>query len=200
VKVARVGPIEGESLDTAGVGRERGEASKMAAEEIVCTVCGATNAATLQRCSSCGAKLEALGAVELTAEEAFARRNQQDTFEWKWVFIAFAIFITLGGLFLGALPFVIPNFDPQGLPGLLITTGLWFAGGIVIGILSPGKTFIEPAVGALMAVVPTLMWLAHIADYAQLSTLAYIVGGMIGVMVTLLGAFLGERLQVSAQS
>jgi hypothetical protein len=92
----------------------------------------------------------------------------------------------------------IKNYGPQGLPGLLIAAILWFLGGLVIGMLSPGKTFVEPAIGALLAVVPTLSWLAHIADYAQLSTLAYIVGGMIGVMVTLLGAFLGERLQILA--
>ena len=94
---------------------------------------------------------------------------------------------------------VIEAYDPQGLPGLLISAGVWFVGGILVGWISPGKTFIEPAVGALIAVVPTLLWLNHIADVYELSLLANITGGMIGVMVTLLGGFIGEKIQMSTR-
>ncbi len=169
----------------------------MPAEEIICTVCGFRNKPNLERCTACGAKLQPLGTVELSAEEEMARRHQQDTFEWKWVGVSVAIYLGLQAVILGILPLVIDQYDPQGLPGLLISAAVWFVGGIVVGVLSPGKTFIEPAVGALVAVVPTILFLAHIADVRQLSVAAYVVGGLLGVMVTLFGAFLGEKIQYS---
>ena len=170
----------------------------MADKEIICSICGATNDASAARCTSCGAKIDVLER-ELTAEEEHARRYQQESFEWKWVAISFAIYATFQAIALALLPMVIDAYDPQGLPGLLISAGVWFVGGALVGFISPGKTFIEPAVGALLAVVPTLLWLNHIADVHQLSLLANIVGGMIGVMVTLLGGFLGEKLQMSTR-
>ncbi len=171
----------------------------MADKEIICSICGAANDPSAKRCTSCGAKLDVLERGELTAEEEHARRYQQESFEWKWVAISFAIYATLQAIALVLLPMVIDTYDPQGLPGLLISAGVWFVGGAAVGFISPGKTFIEPAVGALLAVVPTLLWLNHIADVHQLSLLANIVGGMIGVMVTLLGGFLGEKLQMSTR-
>ncbi len=170
-----------------------------APEEFVCTVCGARNPADLPRCRSCGAKLDKLER-ELSPEEEAARRYQQDTFEWKWVGVSFGIYFVLQAIFLAALPLVIPTYDPQGLPGLGISMGVWFVGGMIVGFVSPGKTFLEPAVGALLAMVPTILWLMHIADVYQLSMLAYTVGGLIGVFVTLFGAFLGERLQMGTSS
>lgn len=167
----------------------------MASDEIVCTICGANNQAAAERCISCGARLDALGARELTEEEELHRRHQQESFEWKWVFIAFGVYMVLQAIVLVGLQYVIPTYDPQGLPGLLISAGVWFVGGMLVGVASPGKTFVEPAVGALLAVPPTVWYLSLIADVYQLSSLAYVVGGLLGVMMTLFGAFLGEKLQ-----
>lgn len=168
----------------------------MAAQEIVCPVCGFKNPATAERCASCGARVEALGMVDLTEEEERERRHQQDSFEWKWVFVSFAIYLSLQAVFLVALYVAIATYDPQGLPGLVISAAVWFFGGIVVGFISPGKTFVEPTVGALLAVVPTVAWLMYIDDVAQLSFIAYLIGGLLGVMVTLFGAFLGEKIQM----
>jgi hypothetical protein len=167
----------------------------MAADEVVCTICGAQNKPDVERCISCGARLDALGARDMTDEEEQAQRNQQDTFEWKWVFVAFGVYMVLQAIVLVGLQSVVPTYDPQGLPGLVISAGVWFVGGILVGTVSPGKTFMEPAVGAVLAVPPTILYLSHIADVHQLSALAYIVGGLLGVMTTLFGAFLGEKLQ-----
>lgn len=164
------------------------------AETITCTVCGEENPETNTRCRSCGARIEKL-VRELTQDEIHARRYQQDTFEWKWVVISFVLYMILGAIVFIALPMVITNYDPQGIAGLVIAGGIWFLGGIVVGILSPGKTYLEPPVGALLAVVPTLMYLDSIGDVYRLPSLAYMVGGMIGVMTTLMGSFIGERLQ-----
>jgi hypothetical protein len=169
----------------------------MATDRVICTMCGAPNDPGAERCLSCGARLDALGAREMTQEEELEQRHQQETFEWKWVFVAFGVYMVLQAIVLVGLPQVIPTYDPQGLAGLVISAAVWFAGGILVGVMSPGKTFVEPAVGALLAVPPTILYLSHIADVYQLSELAYIVGGLLGVMMTLFGAFLGEKLQVS---
>ncbi len=167
----------------------------MAAKEIVCPMCGFKNPSTAARCASCGARVEALGAGDLTAEEEYERRNQQDSFVWKWAFISFIVYGALQTVILVGLDLAIDAIDFQGLPGLVISIATWFVGGVIIGYISPGKTFIEPAVGALMAVIPTAAWLMHIDIVAQLSVLAYIIGGLLGVMITLFGAFLGEKVQ-----
>ena len=167
-----------------------------APEEIVCTVCGAKNPEDLPRCRSCGARLDKLDR-ELSPQQLAERRYQQEGFEWKWVGIAFGIYFLLQAFFLALLPLILPAYDPQGLPGLGISMAVWFFGGLVVGVVSPGRTFLEPAVGALLAVVPTILWLMHIADVYQLSMLAYAVGGLISVFITLFGAFLGERIQMA---
>lgn len=165
-------------------------------ETIVCTVCGAKNEPQHSRCQSCGAKLDPIGARELSAEEEFARRHQQDTFEWKWVAISAVVYGLMAAVALIALPMVIDAYEPQGFKALLIAAGIWFIGGALIALVSPGKTFLEPTVGALVAVVPTLAWIHQISDIEPLSMLGSVVGGALGVMLTLMGGFMGEWIQM----
>ena len=163
-------------------------------DTISCAVCGASNPATSPRCASCGARLEEL-TRDLTEDEEAARRYQQETFEWKWVLIAFVLDMILGALVFAGLPLVISTYDPQGSVGLAIAGCVWFVGAVIVGRLSPGKTFLEPPVGALLAVLPTLAYLDSIADVHELPKLAYVVGGLLGILATLMGAFVGEKLQ-----
>jgi hypothetical protein len=77
----------------------------------------------------------------------------------------------------------------------MISVGIFMVGGIGVGMVSPGKTFIEPAMGALIAVIPTASYLAITTPEGfQPTLLAYIVSCLLGVMVALFGAFLGEKL------
>jgi hypothetical protein len=171
-----------------------------AKDQIVCHVCGFKNAADAPRCTSCGARLEAVSAEYSTEEEA-ARRNQQTGFEVKWVVVAFAIYFVFQTIALAMLPRVIASYDPQGFPGLMISVAVWFVGGIVVGWISPGRTFIEPAVGALIAVVPTIAYLMWVTPGDpgergfEPSILAYTIGGLLGTMISLFGAFIGEKIQ-----
>ena len=171
-----------------------------AKDEIVCHVCGFKNAATAERCVSCGAKIDAVHA-DYTAEEEAARENQQEGFSVVWVFAAFGVYLVLQAVVLVLMPMVISSFDPFGgssgaVAALAISCVVWFFGGIVVGFISPGKTFIEPAVGACLAAVPTVaytMWQAPAGldvDYLQTGVLA-----LMGIMISLFGAFLGERVQ-----
>jgi uncharacterized membrane protein YhdT len=172
----------------------------MAAEaEVLCPMCGGTNPPDAKRCRSCGAKVEALTA-SYSSEEEQARRYQQEHFELRWALRATAVYLVLQTIILVILPFVIPTFDPQGLPGLLISVVVWFVGGVIVGFVSPGKTFVEPAIGALIAVIPTVTYIALTTpDGFQPTLLAYVVTAMLGVMISLFGAFLGEKFQMGSR-
>lgn len=165
------------------------------AETIVCAVCNHVNKATDPRCQACGAKLEALTALDGSDGDAHARRHHQDKFDWKWVAVALAIYIPLGLVALVVLPMVLPSYDPQGLWGLLISGAVWFVGGVGVGYLSPGRTFIEPSVAALITSIPTVSWLQHISTVYQVSIGMYMAAALLGVLATVLGSFTGERFQ-----
>lgn len=164
--------------------------------EITCPMCGFKNPQSVERCHSCGARVETLTA-SYSDDEASARRYQQEQFELRWALTAAGVYLAAQTVILVILPLIISAFDPQGLPGLLISVGVWFVGGIVVGLLSPGKTFVEPAVGALIAVIPTVSYLAIVTPEGfQPTLLAYIVTALLGVMISLFGAFLGEKIQM----
>jgi hypothetical protein len=170
------------------------------AETVTCPMCGFENQGGATRCVSCGAKIEAFAAGEYTEEEALARRFEQEDFEWKWAGIACGVYVGLQTLVLVLLPLIISAFDPHGLAGLGISVVIWFFGGIIMGFISPGKTFLEPAVGAALAVIPTITYLRAITPEGfEPSMLAYIVASLLGIMISLFGAFVGERIQMSGK-
>ena len=167
------------------------------AKEIICPMCGFKNQANAARCVSCGAKLDVLAMTpDYSDEELAARAHQQDTFEWKWVGISVGVYLALQFVVLVVGPMAISTFDPQGMPGIFLSAGIWFLGGIVMGVISPGKTFMEPAVGALIACPFTIGYLMYVTPEGfNPSLIAYIIGGLLGVMISLFGAFFGEFLQ-----
>jgi DNA-directed RNA polymerase subunit RPC12/RpoP len=165
----------------------------MAAGDIECQVCGSRNERGTERCASCGARLTEIGR-ELTDEELYARRNQPDGFEWRWVFISFVVFLVMAALVLALLPVILPFYDPQGFPGVMITSALWFLGAVAINYISPGKTFLEPPVGGLLAAIPTMLFLSSVADVYKLSMGAYVLGVLMAAMMALMGGYLGESL------
>lgn len=165
-------------------------------EEIVCPVCGFRNSIEQERCVSCGAKVELVSASALQDDHR-TRRYQQDDFEWKWALIGAALFSAVQTSVLGLLPAIIDSFDPQGMAGLLLSVPTFLVGGLAIGVLSPGKTFLEPAMGACMAAAPTFGVVAsRTPEGFEPSVLAYIVFAGIGVLCALFGALAGEWLQV----
>jgi len=163
--------------------------------EITCPMCGFKNPDSASRCRSCGARVEA-PTGGYSVDDAYERRHQQDQFEWRWALIACGLYLVAQWVALVPLQRFIPNFDPQGLPGLMISVGIWFLGAVLVGVISPGKTFLEPAVGAAIAVIPTIVYLeATTPEGFEPTVLAYTVTALFGVMLALFGAFLGEKLQ-----
>jgi len=165
-------------------------------QTIVCPMCGFKNPADEARCSSCGARVEALR-VSYTDDQALKRRYQQDDFEWTWAALAAGVAGGLQALVLGLLPMLIYSFDPQGLSGLMLSVPIFFVAGVVLGAVSPGKTFVEPAAGSMLAAGPTLALVAmRTPEGFEPTVLAYIVCAVMGVMMALFGAFVGEKIQM----
>ena len=177
-----------------------------AKDSVICHVCGFKNALNADRCVSCGAKIDAAGGM-YSEEEASRHEALQKGFSWLWLGIAFGTYLVLQLIVLVALPAVIDSYDPQGFSALMLSVAVWFVGGLAVGFLSPGKTFFEPALGALFAVVPTILWVInttpgapeHLDGGFQLTMPVYILGGILGGLVSLFGAFLGEKAQEMTQ-
>jgi CDP-diglyceride synthetase len=128
------------------------------------------------------------------AEEAKGG-NGFDSFSIKWLAVAFLIYVAFQALALAVLPTVIASYDPQGLPGLGISAAVWFLGGILVGRISPGRTYLEPVFAAVGAAVPTILYISQISDHGAMSSLGYVTMSLMGVVCSFIGAFIGEKLQ-----
>lgn len=126
-------------------------------------------------------------------DDDYHRASIQDGFHWKWVWMAFGFNMGLEVVALAVLPMVISTYDPQGLPGLLIAASIWFVVAFIIALMSPGKTVLEPGLGAILAVGPTVAYLVSVTpEGLNASTMSYVLTGILGVMTSMLGAFIGE--------
>jgi hypothetical protein len=132
------------------------------AANVTCSSCGFTNnPAGSARCASCGAKLEGLGKLQRTREEELERRYQQEGLNLQWLGIALAVQAVLTGAIVFGLPMVITAIDLEGGNGMIICIPVWFLGGLLIGMISPGRTFIEPMVASFMVAIPTTFLLVQ---------------------------------------
>jgi len=155
----------------------------------------------MARCPACGVALDRAemsladapspppGTPRRGDRELAKHRAGQQTFSWRWVMVSLGVFaiVQLGPLWLLRL---------DGWVGVGLSVSVWFVGGLVVGFVSPGKTIFEPALAALGCALPTMVWL-HFVTPRGLgpSGLAYVVAGVAGVGLGLLGARLGETIQ-----
>ena len=91
---------------------------------------------------------------------------------------------------------VVTALDFEGSNGMLVSIPVWFVGGLLIGMISPGRTFIEPVVAALLVAMPTVIFLWYTQTVRVLPGFMYVIMALIGVMFTLIGSYLGERIQM----
>lgn len=117
--------------------------------------------------------------------------------DWGWV-IAGALFgLTLTIIIVNILVFIIgPNPDQFIIPffvGLLLT-------GIVVGKKSPGVTIKEAGISGFLTIT-ILFDIVTITLYVdQAIPTGYVIGGIVlGIIVTLLGGFIGEKWQASSE-
>ena len=168
------------------------------AKTIVCPSCGFRNSMPLQndRCVSCGAKIEKLGSRTLNRQEEVDRRYQQEGFSPVWFVVSLGIMAVLTGAIVFGIPMVLPAFDFEGSAGMIVAIPVWCAGGILVGLVSPGRTFIEPVVAALLVALPTAFWLARTQTVKTLPSFMYVLLAAVGVLFTLVGSYVGERIQL----
>jgi len=167
------------------------------ATKIICPSCGFSNTPPLanNRCVSCGAKIEDLKR-QLSRQEELERRFQQEGFSLQWFGVSLAIIVVMTAALVMGLPMVIPALDFEGSAGMLVSIPVWFLGGLLIGLISPGRTFIEPVVAVFLVAIPTAFLLFMNQTVKTMPAFMYMLMSVLGVLFTLIGSYLGERVQL----
>ena len=165
------------------------------AASVRCPHCGANNTKGISRCGSCGAVIEELKPIH-SADRERERRYQQEGFSMMWAAISIAIQGVLTGAVIFALPRAFAVLDFEGYYGMTLTIPVWCIGGLLIGLISPGKTFVEPVVAAILVGIPTVFYLYSGQTVRTMPWFMYVLMAAAGVMFTLVGAYLGERIQM----
>ncbi len=162
-----------------------------------CPNCGfKKNPQNAARCASCGAKLEILGKISRSREEELERRYQQEGVSIQWMAYALVVQGVLTAALVFGLPMVLPAIDFEGGNGMTICIPVWFLGGLLVGMISPGRTFIEPVVASLIVAIPSTLLLVQNQTVRTMPTFLYVIMATIGVLFTLIGAYIGERIQL----
>lgn len=120
-------------------------------------------------------------------------------FSSGWTILSLVLFLAvelLIGTWLGPLiagAYVSPMFHYQ--VQMLLHLGALYLGGLAVGVLSPGRRLLEPAVGAFLSVlVVFLMSFFMPTWFFTFDLTKVVVGGGIGFFVALLGAWHGEKM------
>ncbi|CED57166.1 hypothetical protein ACU5DF_01025 [Aliivibrio wodanis] len=115
-----------------------------------------------------------------------------------WIFVSFLTFIGVelliggfvGKLIVGRYISISLQFMLQGLLHL----SAFFIGGIIIGLISPGKRMFEPAFAAFLSVLVVLsLSLFTPYSYIGFSMDKMMIGGVVAFLLALLGSYFGER-------
>lgn len=169
---------------------------------VVCPACGATNSPVPSngRCVSCGVAMDQLrGGKEGDAARGDDHRHRNEGFSVAWAGISLVVQGVLTAAIVMGLPMVVTALDFEGRYGMMVAMPVWFIGGVLLGMISPGKTFAEPVVGTFLIAIPTVYQLVHSQTVRTLPVFMYVILGLIGVMFTLVGTYLGERIQMGPQ-
>jgi hypothetical protein len=110
--------------------------------------------------------------------------------------IAFVVQAVLTGAVIFGLPMVMPWLDFEGQNGMLVCIPVWFVGGLLVGLISPGRTFIEPVFASILVALPTTYLLVQSQTVRTMPLFLYVIFACIGILLTLIGSYIGERVQV----
>lgn len=114
----------------------------------------------------------------------------------QWLFIATAVQGVLTAALVFGLPRILGFLDFEGGNGMSMCVPVWFVGGVLVGMISPGRTFVEPMVASFVVAIPTTFLLIESQTVRTMPTFLYVVMSAIGVMFTLIGSYIGERVQL----
>ena len=131
-----------------------------------------------------------------SGERERSKRYQQEGFSVVWCAIALVVQSVLTAALVVGLPMVVAALDFEGSNGMVVTIPVWFLGGMLLGMISPGKTFIEPVVASFLVAIPTVFYLAKGQTVRTMPLFMYVIMALIGVLFTLIGSYIGERIQM----
>ncbi len=181
------------------MGKSRAESSllsrgSMPSNLIVCPSCGHKNIPPLakNRCASCGARVDSL--MEDVASEHDSR-FQQDGFNTVWLGIAFVVTGVLTAAIVMGLPMVVRVLDFEGSAGMMVVIPVWFVAGLLVGLISPGKTFLEPVIATFFVALPTVFFLIRSQTVKTMPVFMYVLMAALGILFSLIGSYAGERIQ-----
>ena len=121
-------------------------------------------------------------------------------FSWPWVFISIIVFIGIELFFGGFVSSAVRGRFVGGIMWfkleMLIMLASYFFGGLLIGFFSPSVRIFEPAVGAFVAVLGTLIYsfFTPMKRFYGFSGGHALIAGAIAFGLAVWGADLGERL------
>ena len=128
--------------------------------------------------------------------EAAARRGQPQGFSPLWCGIAVVVQAVLTAALVVGLPMVVHQLDFEGSNGMSVSIPVWFLGGVLLGMISPGKRFLEPLIASVLVAGPTVYYLVLSETVRTMPVFMYVILSMVGVMFALVGTYIGERIQM----
>jgi|GEM_PF-5981362 len=123
-------------------------------------------------------------------------RRSADGFSIVWCGIALLVQVVLTAAIVIGLPMVVTALDFEGRHGIMVALPVWFVGGVLLGMISPGKRVIEPVFATLIVAAPTVWHLVRIQTVRTMPLFMYVILAFVGVMFTMIGSYLGERIQM----
>ncbi len=171
--------------------------SATSVNKVICPSCGFKNVPPLanDRCVSCGAKIEELAPSSARPDDV-ERRYDQRGFSVLWFGIAIGIMSVLTAAIVAGLPSVVTALDFEGSAGMMVAIPVWFVGGLLVGLISPGRTFVEPVAAVFLVALPTAFWLHQGQTVKTMPVFMYVLMSALGLLFTLIGSYVGERLQL----
>jgi hypothetical protein len=162
-----------------------------------CPSCGAQNpaAAPGQRCVSCGAALSESSRPG-RPEEAERAPHHQEGFSVTWCGISLGVVGILTAAVVVGLPMVVPLFDFEGSAGMMLAIPVWFVSGLLVGLISPGRTVAEPVVATFLVAMPTAFLLFSGQTVKVMPAFMYVLMSALGILFSLIGSYVGDRIQV----
>jgi len=164
-----------------------------------CPLCGAPNSvsATGAHCQSCGGRMLESRRPGRSEEIAAAERGyHQEGFSATWCGISLGVVGILTAAIVVGLPMVVSALDFEGSAGMMLVIPIWFVSGMLVGLISPGRTVLEPVVATFLVAMPTAFLLFNGQTVKVMPAFMYVLMSALGVLFALIGSFVGERIQV----
>jgi hypothetical protein len=123
------------------------------------------------------------------------RALRQRGFSFAWFAIALGVVGVLTAALVFGLPHVVPMLDFEGSAGAMVALVAYWGAGFLVGLISPGRTFAEPAVATVFVAGPTAVLLHQGQTVKVWPFFVYVLMAALGVLFALIGAYFGERAQ-----